>query len=73
MADVAKLNELILHNIRELPEKEKKEILSFIEYLKIKEDHSFIEYVNKRTRETIEAKTRGEEFTSLEDLQRDYA
>jgi len=73
MADVAKLNELILHNIRELPEKEKKEILSFIEYLKIKEDHSFIEYVNKTTREAIEAKTRGEEFTSLEDLQRDYA
>ena len=73
MADVAKLNELILNNIQELSEKEKKEILSFIEYLKIKEDHSFIEYVNKRTQEAIEAKTRGEEFTSLEDLQRDYA
>jgi hypothetical protein len=73
MAGVAKLNELILHNIQELSEKEKKEILSFIEYLKIKEDHSFIEYVNKTTEKAIEAKTRGEKFTSLEDLQRDYA
>jgi hypothetical protein len=71
MAGVVKLNELILDNIQELSEKEKKEILSFIEYLKIKEDHSFIEYVNKRTQ--VEAKRRGEEFTSLEDLQRDYA
>ena len=51
MAGVAKLNELILKNIQELSEKEKKEILSFIEYLKIKEDQSFIEYVNKRTKE----------------------
>jgi len=73
MAGVAKLNELILKNIQELSEKEKKEILSFIEYLKIKEDQSFIEYVNKRTKEAMEAKRRGEKFASLEDLQRDHA
>ncbi len=73
MAGVAKLNELILKNIQELSEKEKKEILSFIEYLKIKEDQSFIEYVNKRTKEAMEAKRRGEKFAALEDLQRDHA
>ena len=73
MARVAKLNELILKNIQELPEREKKEVLNFIEYLRIKEDHSFIEYVNDRTREAIEAKRCGKGFISLEELQRDYA
>jgi len=73
MATVAKLNELILKNIQELPEREKKEVLDFIEYLRIKENPSFIEYVNKRTEEAIEAKRHGEAFISLEQLQRDYA
>ena len=73
MARVAKLNELILKNIQELPEREKKEVLNFIEYLRIKEDHSFIEYVNDRTQEAIEDKRRGKGFISLEELQRDYA
>ena len=73
MAGVAKLNELIFRNIQELSDKEKKEILSFIEYLKIKEDQSFIEYVDKRTKEAMDAKRRGEKFASLKDLQRDYA
>ncbi len=73
MARVAKLNELILKNIQELPEREKKEVLNFIEYLRIKEDHSFIEYVNDRTQGAIEDKRRGKGFISLEELQRDYA
>jgi len=62
MAGTSELNEL----------KGKKEVLHFIEFLKIKEDNSFIEYVNKRTKDTIEAKKRGEQFTSLEELKKDY-
>jgi hypothetical protein len=45
----------------------------FLEYLKIKKDHTFIEYVNKRTKQAIAAKKRGERFISLEELQKDYA
>jgi len=37
MAEEAKLTELISENIQELSEKEKREALSFIEYLKINE------------------------------------
>ncbi len=73
MPGTSELNELILKNIQSLPEKEKRDVLNFIEFLKIKEDRSFIEYVNKRTNEAIEAKKRGEQFTSLEELQKDYA
>jgi len=70
---IAKLNELILKNIQDLPDKEKNEVLNFIEYLKIREDHSFIDYVNKRTKEALAAKRHGERFISLEELQRNYA
>ncbi len=72
MAGVAELNDLILKSIQELPDRDKREVLNFIEYLKIKEDHNFIEYVNKRTKQAIAAKKRGERFISLEELQRDY-
>jgi ribosome biogenesis protein Nip4 len=73
MARVYDLSDIILKNIQELAEKEKREVLNFIEFLKIKEDHSFIEYVNNRTNEAIEAKRHGEKFVSIEELQRDYA
>lgn len=55
---------IFLKNIQELSEKEKKEVLNFIEYLRIKEDHSL---------ESVEARRRGDGFISLEELQRDYA
>jgi len=71
--DRANLNDIILQGINELGEKEKKEVFEFIQYLKIKEDHSFIEYVNNRTKEALQAKERGEKFTSLKELQREYA
>ncbi len=73
MAGVAELNDLILKNIQELPDRDKREVLNFIEYLKIKEDRTFIEYINRRTEQAIAAKKRGERFISLEELQKDYA
>jgi len=73
MSGLAELNELILQNIEELPDKDKREVLNFIEYLKIKEEQAFIEYVNERTRQALAAKRRGKQFTSLEALQRHYA
>jgi len=73
MARAVKLNDLILRNVQGLTDKEKKEVLNFIEYIRIKEDRSFIEYVDRRTREALEAKRRGEQFFSLKELQKDYA
>ncbi len=73
MAKASELNERIFETVKELPEKEKREVLNFIKYLRIKEERSFIEYVNQRTKETAEAKKRGEHFTSLQELQQEYA
>lgn len=73
MANASVLHQQILEQVKELPEKEKREVLNFIEYLKIREDRTFIDYVNKRTQEAVEAKKRGERFTSLKELQQEYA
>ncbi|MBW1791004.1 MAG: DUF2281 domain-containing protein [Deltaproteobacteria bacterium] len=73
MSELANLNEVILQNIEELPDKKKREVLNFIEYLKIREDQAFIEYVNERTKQAVAAKRHGKQFKSLETLQSDYA
>ena len=67
------LEMLILRSIQELEDKHKREILDFIEFLKIREDRSFIEYVNRRTEEAMDARKRGDRFTSLQELQQEYA
>ena len=73
MAKVSALNDVIFEQVKNLPDKDKREVLSFIEYLRMRKQQSFIEYVNQRTRQAVEAKQRGEHFTSLEELQREYA
>jgi len=73
MSRVANLTQLISQDVEQLPDKYKREVLNFIQYLKVKEDQAFIEYVNDRTRKAVIAKKRGEQFTSLEQLQRSYA
>ena len=73
MAKASALNQQILAHVKKLPEKEKREVLNFIEYLKIREDRTFIDYVNTRTKAAIDAKKRGEHFSSLEELQQEYA
>ena len=55
MLQAAKFDELIVNGIRELSNREKEDVLNFIEFLKVKEDKLFIEYVNMRTQEAIEA------------------
>lgn len=73
MAKVSALNDIILEQVQHLPEKDKQEVLSFIEYLRLKKQQPFIEYVNQRTRQAVAAKQRGEHFTSLDELQQEYA
>ena len=73
MLQATKFDELIVNGIRELSNREKEDVLNFIEFLKVKEDKLFIEYVNMRTQEAIKAKKKGKTFYSLEELQREYA
>ncbi|MGA7878102.1 MAG: hypothetical protein WCA08_20755 [Desulfoferrobacter sp.] len=72
MSKPSRMDSLILESMQDLPERDKREILTFIEFLKIREDRSFIEYVDSRTTEAIEARKRGEAFTSLQELQKEY-
>ena len=48
MLQATKFDELIVNGIRELSNREKEDVLNFIEFLKVKEDKLFIEYVNMR-------------------------
>lgn len=59
------LNEQIFERVKTLPEKEKREVLDFIEFLRIREDRIFIEYVNTRTQEAIQARQRAWLMRSL--------
>jgi hypothetical protein len=72
MAAASGLNQQISAQVKDLPEKEKREVLKFIEYLKIREDRLFLEYVNARSQAAVDAKKRGEHFSSLEELQQEY-
>ena len=68
----ASLKEKLIEDIVTLPEKKVKEVIDFVEYLKLKEDDWFIKYVNQRGRSAKAEKIAGKKFTKLEDLQREY-
>ncbi len=73
MAIKSELNTKIMRSMKTLADKQKRELLKFIEYLKMRENASFIAYVNERTRHAVEAKQQGEHFTGLTELQEEYA
>ncbi len=73
MAATSALNEEIFERVKTLPLKDKREVLHFIEYLRIREEQAFLDYVNMRTQSAKRAKQQGEHFTSLEELQQEYA
>jgi hypothetical protein len=54
-----------------LPAKKIQEVIDFVEYLKLKEDNWFIDYVNKRGSEAKAQKKAGKKFTSLDELQKE--
>ena len=73
MAQISRIDELIVYGIRELSFREKEEVLNYIEFMKIKEKRDVIEYINMRAKEAIDSKKRGEVFSSLQELQKEYA
>jgi hypothetical protein len=68
----ASLKERLIEDIVTLPEKKVKEVMDFVEYLKLKEDDWFITFVNKRSRLAKSEKKAGGKFIKLEDLQKEY-
>ncbi len=66
------LKEKLIEDIQTLPEKKVKEVIDFVEYLKLKEDDWFINFVNKRGRLAKSEKKAGKRFTQLKELQNQY-
>ena len=57
--------------LEELSEEDARQVLSFAEFLKLRQERWFVEYVNQRTDEALTARQAGKKFTSLEELQRE--
>lgn len=68
-ADVKKK---IVFELNNLPQKSVLEVFDFIEFLKLREDQWFINFVNQKTRAALEAKKRGKKFSSLKEIQKEY-
>ena len=67
---VASLKERLIEDIVTLPEKKVKEVIDFVEYLKLKEDDWFINLVNKRGKLAKTEKKAGKRLTQLQELQK---
>lgn len=66
------LKERLIRDIKDLSNKKINEVMDFVNYLKLKEDDWFIDYVNRRGRLANEHKKSGRKFTRLEELQREF-
>lgn len=67
------LHERLYQEIKQLSDQQLREVLLFIEFLNIREDKEFIEYVNERTQQALNARERGGKFQQLEELQREFS
>jgi hypothetical protein len=72
MPALNEVDKVIFEKVSGLPNNQKKEVLSFIEFLEIKQDKEFIDYVNEITAKTIKYKQQGKRFISLNELQAEY-
>jgi hypothetical protein len=66
------IRDKLMENIESLPEKRLKEVIDFIEYLKLKEDDWFINLVNQRGKAAKTEKRTGKRLTQLKELQKQY-
>jgi len=69
MAYSRSTREILLERIDSLPERESREVLTFVEFLKLRQEQWFISYVNQRTKEAVLAKKAGKKFSTLKELQ----
>ena len=66
------VDKVIIEKLIELPTEDKKEVLNFIEFMQIKQDRSFIDYVNERSKKAIKDMEGGKKLFSLKELQAEY-
>ena len=66
------IKERIVKRLEGLSAKELQEVLDFVEFLRLREEQWFIDYVNKRTQEAIRARKADKKFVSLEELQGEF-
>jgi hypothetical protein len=72
MNALTKVDKIIIDNLLELPTNDKREVLNFIEFVRIRQDRPFIDYVNERSKKAVKAIAAGERLTSLKELQAEY-
>jgi hypothetical protein len=62
----------LIEDLNDLPDNKIREVIDFVNYLKLKEEDWFIDFVNRRgTAAQIEKKA-GKKFIRMEELQKDY-
>ena len=64
------LKDKLIKEIEAMPAEKIKEVMSFVDYLSLKEDKWFVDLVNKRTRVADADRKAGKKFTSLDELQK---
>ena len=72
MNALTKVDKIIIDKLLDLPSNDKNEVLNFIEYVRIRQDRSFIDYVNERSKKAVKAIAAGERLISLKELQAEY-
>jgi hypothetical protein len=70
---ISTLQERVSQEIEQLSDQQLQEVLLFIEFLSIREDREFIEYVNERTQQALSARSSGKKFHRLEELQKEFS
>ena len=66
------VDKIIIEKLTDLPADDKKEVLNFIEFMQIKQDRSFIDYVNERSKKAIKDMEGRKKLISQKELQAAY-
>jgi len=66
------LRQKLIEEIKGLPAEKVREVANFVDYLSLREDDWFVEYVNRRGTQSKIDKKRGRKFTSLSELQESF-
>ena len=69
---VPKLHEKVYQEIEQLSDQQLMEVLLFVEFLNMREDKDFVEYVNSRTLKAVNDRKKGSKFYGLEELQKEF-
>ncbi len=69
---VPKLHEKVYQEIEQLSDQQLMEVLLFVEFLNMREDKDFVEYVNSRTLKAVNDRKKVAKFRGLEELQKEF-